>query len=203
MTETVEIAAKQVLPEVKRYADARNAYVEQLRKLRDESDNLYYERHTSDEAMEAYQKSRTAWQDADKQRYAHYEKLIATLAEETEDKLVKYVAEHWLDEYHEQAILILEALPAPLAELDKIAKDHGWCGTWGDAVDGAAQAGAIEMTDVERVTRKLERFLNYEMGQYDTKRAMDMVNELVEARVQETLTARIEKALNEPEPVSE
>jgi hypothetical protein len=184
MTETIE---KQILPEVKRYVEARNAYAAQLTELRHKFNDLYWERRTSDEAMNVYRAAHTTWLDADKQRYSHFETLSKKLAEETEDKLVKYIAEKWLDEYHEQAVLILEALPASLTELDKIAKDQGWCSAWGDAVDDAAEAGVIEMSPIERVTHTLECFLNREMGQYDTKRAMEMVDELVKLRVDEAV----------------
>src|SRR5581483_9137448 len=105
MTETVE---KQVLPEVKRYTEARAAHLNELHRLRDVADDLYYERHASDEAMEAYQKATAAWRTADNAQDKNLDALAATLAGESEDKLVKFIAENYLDEYPQQAITILE-----------------------------------------------------------------------------------------------
>jgi tetratricopeptide (TPR) repeat protein len=200
MPETVE---KQVLPEVQRYIEARAAYQTKLRKLRDVSNDLYYERHTSDEAMKAYQAAVTAFRTADNAQDDHFDALAATLAGETDDKLVKFVAENYLSEYAQQAIIILEKLPASFKELDQLADDEGWCGVWAEAVDAAAKAGVIDFSPVESTTRKLTRFLNCEMGKYDANKAMTMVEEIVELRIKEELAKRIEKALDASDGVSE
>lgn len=203
ITETETVTEKQVMPEVQRYLDAWEADKTNVRDLREKVDNLYYDRHESEDAEKAYQEAYKAWTEARDEKWERHETLVKNLVDETEDKLVKYIAEKWLDEYREQAIVILKALPASMTELDEIAQDHGWCGVWTDAIDGAIEAGAIEVNVIEHTTRKLKRLLDNQMYRSDVKRAMDMVEELVNLRVGKALADKIEAALDAPAGIPE
>lgn len=58
------------------------------------------------------------------------------------DPLVRWIAEN-VDEYKRHATKILEALPASMAELDKIADAHNWCGDWEFFKAAAEKAGVL------------------------------------------------------------
>lgn len=58
------------------------------------------------------------------------------------DPLVHWIAEN-CESYPSSAQVILEALPAPMAVLDGIARQLGWCGDWDDLRASAARAGVL------------------------------------------------------------
>lgn len=59
--------------------------------------------------------------------------------------LVRWIAENCWD-YHWDALEILEALPATMAELDAIALQQGWCDTWDCFRADARAAGVLPVT---------------------------------------------------------
>lgn len=62
--------------------------------------------------------------------------------EASSDPLVRWIARYYRDYLHE-ARMVLEALPASMAELDQIASDRGWCGDWARARRSAETAGVL------------------------------------------------------------
>jgi hypothetical protein len=58
------------------------------------------------------------------------------------DPLVDWIIEH-ASGYEIEAIAVLSALPATLAELDALAENAGWCGTWDALRDTAIRDGVI------------------------------------------------------------
>jgi hypothetical protein len=64
------------------------------------------------------------------------------------DPLVRWIAEN-CQSYPSAARTVLEALPASMAELNDLAADEGWCGTWEDFVRKAEYAGVLPSADAE------------------------------------------------------
>jgi hypothetical protein len=58
------------------------------------------------------------------------------------DPLVRWIGSNcW--EYLIEALEVLRRLPAPMAELDALASERGWCGAWQEFKDEARQAGVL------------------------------------------------------------
>lgn len=71
----------------------------------------------------------------------------------TADPLVRWIAEHVRD-YEREVRIVLEALPASMAELDQLANDKGWCSDWERFRRLARAAGVLP---IETVTEASER----------------------------------------------
>lgn len=63
-------------------------------------------------------------------------------AKKSADPLVRWIAKN-CEEYRAEALLVLKALPAPMAELDALAKDKGWCDQWDAFKRFAEQDGVL------------------------------------------------------------
>lgn len=89
--------------------------------------------------------------------YAAYEAAVDVardaLAASTTDPLIRWIAEHVRD-YEREARIVLEALPASMAELDQLANDKGWCGDWERLRRTARAAGVLP---VETMAEASER----------------------------------------------
>lgn len=182
---------KQILPEVKALKEGWEAIDTELNKLRDHM----YEAGISDEE---YSKRSQEWREKNRDKWERKHALAKKISGETENKLVGFILDNYVEEYDWQSMLILEALPATLDELDNIAKDQGWCAVWSRGVNKAIAAGVIEITERQALERQLRSLMGYEMYREDVNTAMELVDKLVELRVTETLAERIEKALNAP-----
>lgn len=66
----------------------------------------------------------------------------------SQDPLVRWIAEN-CGEFAGSAVLILEALPAPMEALDAIADMEEWCGEWNDFRQQAADAGVLPSAKTE------------------------------------------------------
>jgi len=64
------------------------------------------------------------------------------------DPLVRWIVEHCKG-YMYEAQMILEALPAPMDELEDIARSEGWCYVWERYVSDARIAGVLPKADTE------------------------------------------------------
>lgn len=181
-----------MLPEIETLTSAVDA-------VKDEVNKAYEAyRHDTGLSDEEYYKRRETYVNLRDGRYARIKELVDKLAETTNDKLVKFIAEEFYDEYDTQALRVLQRLPATLDELDDFAKEQGWCGVWDDSVDKAIEAGALDVDDATRAKRRIRRCLRREMYENEANRTMELVEEYVEARVRQRLAERIEKALNAP-----
>lgn len=60
----------------------------------------------------------------------------------SQDSLVRWIAEN-CEDYRSDAQLILEVLPASMAELNQIAATNEWCGVWEAFVSEAREAGVL------------------------------------------------------------
>lgn len=66
------------------------------------------------------------------------------------DPLVRWIAKN-CEEYRAEALLVLKALPVPMAELDALAKDKGWCGQWDAFKRLAEQDGVLPAEELATV----------------------------------------------------
>lgn len=159
-----------------------------------------------DEAYEAYRRQPSLTEEEYATRRETYVKLRdgqydkvreagRKLAEATDDKLVKFIVERYLDDYYSSALTVLRRLPATAKELDDLAAEEGWCGVWDTAVDEAIEAGAMEINEIEQARRKVKRYLRNELYEQEAERAMKLVDEYVKLRVDEAV-ANLAKTAN-------
>lgn len=165
-----------MLQEVQTYLDARNkAYRVQLT------------------ALEALGKTPVdplegRYKEGLKVRNAYDKALIAareTLASETKDPLVKYIADHVVEDYTVEAITVLRALPATYDELQGLAADNGWCGTWDDLLAGAVRAGVVAepVRTPERAAFAAFLATNFGLAYGDIQHAFTFVDAIVTAEL--------------------
>jgi hypothetical protein len=103
-------------------------------------------------ARAAYEEvERTAWaayEEVERTAWAAYEEVERTAQAELldavkGDPLAAWIVEYAMPDYHDQALMVLKALPATLDALDELADANSWCGTWTDHVSAARVAGVI------------------------------------------------------------
>lgn len=178
-----------MLPEIETLTSAVDA-------IKDEVNKAYEAyRHDTGLSDEEYYKRRETYVNLRDGRYARIKELVDKLAETTNDKLVKFIAEECYDEYDTQALRVLQRLPATLDELDDFAKEQGWCGVWDDSVDKAIEAGALDVDEATRAKRRVRRYLRNEMYENEANRVMELLEEYVNARV-EAAVANLAKTAN-------
>lgn len=163
-----------MLPEVKKYVDTLDAINAHVRELRNKVDETH---------GEGYREARVVWRDADVARPGQAHVAALELAATTENVLIKYIVENYLDDYGPEVTELLKITHEGFPAMEKMAIEAGWCGVWTDAVEKAREAGLIELDGVEFLTLKLQRELRREMGSYDADRFMKIVEDLVQARV--------------------
>lgn len=139
MTDT---ETRELLPDVKTYLAAVEAALQAFREAESALGDKYPQRgEYTDEGRE--------------QRRKHYDELGAAsdahdaasqaawdVLKTSSDPLVKWIAEK-AGGYQNQAAQVLNVLPATLEELDALAGEHEWCGTWTALRDRAIAAGVM------------------------------------------------------------
>lgn len=78
------------------------------------------------------------WDECDKVLNAAW----VDMATKTSDPLALWIIKN-CSERQEEALIVLEALPASLEELNEIANEYGWCGDWDEFVAQAQADGVI------------------------------------------------------------
>jgi hypothetical protein len=62
------------------------------------------------------------------------------------DPLAAWIIEYAMPDHHDEALIVLRALPATIETLDELADDHRWCRRWFDLRTAAEVAGALTTT---------------------------------------------------------
>lgn len=168
-----------MLPEVKKYVDTLDEIDAAVKRLRGALDTI-----TDDDQ---YHAARTQWRQQSSERPSKKYEAAQELARTSENKLVRYVVEHHLDDHDTEVTELLKVIDQGFKAMCKVADDAGWCSTWTEAVIDAHEAGVLDLTKVELHTFRVKRELWREMGQYETNRMMEYVEKLVEARVEEAV----------------
>jgi hypothetical protein len=81
-----------------------------------------------------------AWDQLSADRAAAWDALQASA-----DPLIRWIAEN-ARAFPDEARVVLGALPASAAELDRIAEWHGWCESWTGLREAAEAAGVLPVT---------------------------------------------------------
>lgn len=80
------------------------------------------------------------------------------------DPMVRHIAEHSLNTYYSESLLILKELPATFEILQGVAEELGWCSMWDEFVDEAIRDGVnLGMTTAALARWNLTRWLKVEL----------------------------------------
>lgn len=164
-----------MLAEVQAYIEAMDA-ANQV--YTEDSDKLYDQRHAGEITHEVFRRKYSAVREANRAALAN----AATKLGESNDPLVRFIAENAVSAHHREALKVLKVLPATRAELETLAVDNGWCGTWDDLVAAAEKAGALPPVEgVEAELVSLQRWLQNELGvgSYNSRVIRERVQKLV------------------------
>lgn len=134
---------KQMLPDVRAFIDAREAASTAYRSAMEGVEEQFPKRYDyhSDDGREQRRKYSAAREAAAGVEHKAQEEAWEKLAESA-DPLVRWIAQN-CDEYRGEAQTVLRTLPATLDELDELAMERDWCGTWAGFRDQAIAAGVV------------------------------------------------------------
>ncbi len=176
-----------MLPEVKRYFDTLETLQADCNKRHDELVDA--------EGAEERKVKRDAWR-ASNTRYADgCVEAAEKLGEETEDKLIAYMVDNFLTENTSEVNELLKIAHQGFDAMAKLAKEESWCGQWTRSVLQAHEDGALELTVIQLLRVQLEDNLADDMGTHDAKAAMELVDSLIKAHVEEAV-ANLAKTAN-------
>lgn len=125
-----------MLPEVEKFFETRSttvaAYDDEVSKIRREY-------NTGNLSYVTYEAKRANLRERRNQAFADAKTEILR----SDDKLVRYLINELFAEYPSFCTIVLEALPAGMAELNALAEQHGWCGEWEQLVAQARRADVL------------------------------------------------------------
>lgn len=101
-----------------------------------------------------------------------------------DDKVVAWIARKFRNEYRERCERVLRILPATFEELEQFRAMQGWCGDFTDYVDQAIADGALVVTGVPSLRRKLDRWVTQHVGGRYIPQVTQLLNEVVAAEVE-------------------
>lgn len=99
------------------------------------------------------------------------DKIEATLIAKAKDPLVTWLVKVPMRSYASHTKTILEALPAPVSELDRIAAGRGWCSEWDRFKERAFEKGILK-DDTPPAVRAAKRVLEQSGIRSSASRAM-------------------------------
>lgn len=162
MADTAE--ERQMLAEVQAYITARNEAETSLRDAERDLVAKYPRRYDYDNSEE----TRTQRVGFHREMDEAHAKSRVTVNEawngikQASDPLARWIAENCKD-YQGEALIILKALPATLAELDELADDQDFCNIWDQFRGRAQEAGVLPGAQPETPARKaVVDFVTYE-----------------------------------------
>ena len=147
-----------MLPEVEKFFETRSttiaAYDDEVRKIR-------HEYNSGDVSYVVYEAKRANLRERRNQAFADAKTEILR----SEDKLVRYIINELFREYPSFCTIVLEALPAGVAELNALAEQHGWCGEWEELLAKARRAEVLPAASPwEAQTIELQSWIHEELG---------------------------------------
>lgn len=132
-----------MLPEVKAYVAAREAARAAFNESIKDAEAKYPMRNDWNAGDSRVQ--RQAFREAQDAAYGARSVAFDTAwgaLKQSGDPLVKWIAEN-AEDYAGEALIVLQALPATLDELDDLAERQDWCGTWTSLKERAIAAGVM------------------------------------------------------------
>lgn len=166
-----------MLPEVKEFLDTVEALDKEIERL----DDMILAGKTVEERRER----REAWRIGCNMRTEKMGEAAVKLAEDTENALIKHIAENHLEYHSTEAMDVLKVADQGFKAMDAVATEQNWCSSWTDAVQDAVDAGVLELSNVEMARFKLRRELASELGSYEAAEVMELVDKLIIASVAE------------------
>jgi len=127
----------------------RSTYSEQYRAAR----NKYNAREIG------YDEMRTS-QDAEQRIWQVATNEAWNALKACSDPLVSWIVDNCKD-HQSQATAVLEALPATVEELDRLAEDENWCQIWDNFRARAAEDGAIVLPQLSTAREALIRWAQF------------------------------------------
>ena len=101
-----------------------------------------------------------------------------------DDKVVAWIARKFRSEYRDRCEKVLEILPATTDQLEELRVAQGWCGDFTDYVDQAIADGALVVTGVAGIRKKLDRWVTQHVGFRYVAQMTQLLNEVVAAEVE-------------------
>lgn len=140
-------------------------------------DKLREARYRDDISSETYYERRDAYfEQMRKARDAAWNKLSST----TTDALVRFIAGN-CREYINESMRVMQRLPLTLDELQNLADDEDWCGTWDDFLDTAIKAGVVSCPPRPASYAKLQDYLTRDgISRRRQRKIFTIVDEVVD-----------------------
>jgi hypothetical protein len=149
-------------------------------------------------AREQYAAQRDDWGNRPEAYYAAHDRVnearriakqeAARLLEGAQDPLAAWIVKNTLNGHREHSMRILKALPASLDDLNRIAREHGWCAEWARYRGRAIADGALpEVPPLERARYAIVEWSharNY-MGDTQVRRLEILMDKLAEIAIAE------------------
>lgn len=123
----------------------------------------------TEKAREAYDAARIEWERAHVTSQGQQSEQIAILRNSS-DPLVAWIGRHAAVNYPEHSRIILEALPATLEQLEKVAAEHDWCSDWDRYLQRAVSAGVIKESEK---SKEYTEYLTWYRRNYGTYRDVE------------------------------
>lgn len=110
----------------------------------------------------------------------------------TKDPLVMWMVKHVFPYHREYGEVILQTYPAPLAELDQIADNNGWCNVWDSYRSRALAAGVLVVSDQGGMAAALEAVIDPH-GNYTRRTKNEIVEEITRLVAERLRERAVEK----------
>lgn len=110
----------------------------------------------------------------------------------SDDPIVRFIASECRD-YTDEAITVLEALPATLEQLNALAREHDWCDRWDHFLDRARETGVFgEEHKLSEARQVLMTWLrdDYGFSRGYMIKIMDMIDAVVVEAVEKDRSER-------------